>query len=137
MRLSLSAFLFSTVTVFASWSSPMYAATIAEIVGQGCKTEIATYCKDVTLGEGRLAACLYAYNDKLSGRCNHALYTALSKLERFVEDLRYLAEECATDIEQHCSNVEPGEGRIIQCLNDKSSKISEDCNHALTDVGAK
>ena len=137
MRLSLPTLLFSMLTVVATMSSPVYAATIVEMVGEGCKTEIETYCKDVTLGEGRLAACLYAHGDKLSGRCNHALMKAINKLERFVEDLRYVANECATDIEQQCANVEPGEGRIIQCLTDKSSKISKDCNQALSDVGAK
>lgn len=137
MRLFLPALLFSTITAVATLSSPTYAATIVEIVGEGCKTEIKTYCKEVTQGEGRLAACLYAYGDKLSGQCNHALYKAMDKLERFVEDLRYLADECEADIEQHCSGVEPGEGRILQCLMDKSSKISGDCNEALTEVGVK
>jgi hypothetical protein len=28
---------------------------------EGCKTELNTYCKNVTAGEGRLLACLYAY----------------------------------------------------------------------------
>jgi hypothetical protein len=30
---------------------------------EGCNKEFETYCKDVTPGEGRLLACLYAYED--------------------------------------------------------------------------
>ncbi len=37
-------------------------------VGKGCEKELVTYCKDVTPGEGRVLACLFAHGDKLSGR---------------------------------------------------------------------
>ena len=47
--------------------------TLAGEVVEGCKTELATHCKGVTPGEGRLLACLYAYEDKLSSRCDYAL----------------------------------------------------------------
>ena len=56
-----------------------------ETVLKGCKTELETYCKDVTPGEGRILACLYAHGDKLSGRCEFALYDAAAQLERAVE----------------------------------------------------
>jgi len=46
------------------------------------QTEIETYCKAVTPGEGRILACLYAYQDKLSGKCEYALYNAAVRLER-------------------------------------------------------
>jgi hypothetical protein len=42
---------------------------LVESVVNGCKAELDTYCKDVTPGEGRILACLYARNDKLSGKC--------------------------------------------------------------------
>ena len=40
-----------------------------ETVKEGCKKELDMYCKNVTPGKGRVVACLYAYEDKLSGRC--------------------------------------------------------------------
>jgi Cysteine rich repeat len=42
---------------------------LVESVVNGCKAELDTYCKDVTPGEGRILGCLYARNDKLSGKC--------------------------------------------------------------------
>jgi hypothetical protein len=39
----------------------------------GCNSELAQYCAEVTPGEGRLLACLYAHEDKLSGQCERAL----------------------------------------------------------------
>ncbi len=42
--------------------------SLIETVANGCKAEIEKYCKNVTPGQGRVLACLYAYEDKLSGR---------------------------------------------------------------------
>ena len=53
--------------------------SLIETVATGCKTEITTYCKDVKPGEGRVLACLYAHEDKLSGKCEYALYDAAAK----------------------------------------------------------
>jgi hypothetical protein len=47
--------------------------SLVETVANGCKNEIETYCNDVTPGEGRVLACLYAYSDKLSSTCEYAL----------------------------------------------------------------
>jgi hypothetical protein len=108
-----------------------------EAVKEGCKTELDKFCKDVSPGEGRVLACLYAYEDKLSGRCVYALYDAANQLERAVMALRYLANECKEDITKFCANVEPGEGRILKCIEKNESKISSRCNQAFKDVGMK
>ena len=47
--------------------------SLADQVREGCKAELESYCKQVTPGEGRLLACLYAFEDKLSARCDYAL----------------------------------------------------------------
>jgi hypothetical protein len=52
-----------------------------EIVADGCKTEIDSFCKNVTPGEARVLACLYAYCDKLSYRCKYSLYKAVCQLQ--------------------------------------------------------
>ena len=51
---------------------------------EGCSSELAQHCAEVTRGEGRLLACLYAYGDKLSGQCDYALYDAAVRLEQAV-----------------------------------------------------
>lgn len=58
-----------------------------DAVLHGCKSELETFCRNVTPGEGRLLACLYAYEDQLSGRCDYALYDASAQLERAVAAL--------------------------------------------------
>jgi hypothetical protein len=110
---------------------------LVETVARGCETELKTYCKGVTPGEGRILSCLYAYGDKLSGQCEFALYDAAAQLERFVAALSYVANECDEDIDKYCTDVQAGEGRILACLEAQETKIQGRCRQALKDVGLK
>jgi hypothetical protein len=109
--------------------------SLTDLVKEGCKAEIETRCKDVTPGEGRVLACLYAFEDKLSARCDYALYDAAVRLERAVAALSYGANECKSDIEKHCASVEAGEGRILDCLKKQGDKTSKRCRQAMKDLG--
>jgi len=104
-------------------------------VATGCEKELASYCSKVTPGEGRVLACLFAHNDKISGKCEYALYDAAVQLERAIASLTYVANECEDDLEKYCGSVRAGQGRIAECLLDKNKdKISERCNQAINDV---
>jgi Cysteine rich repeat len=110
---------------------------LVETVVKGCEKEISSYCKDVTPGEGRVLACLYAHQDKLSGRCEYALYDAAAQLERVIAALTYVANECRDDLKTYCSGVEPGEGRLVDCIEKNKEKVSSRCKQAISDVGLK
>jgi hypothetical protein len=110
---------------------------LIETVANGCKTEITTYCKDVKPGEGRVLACLYAHEDKLSGKCEYALYDAAARLERAVTALSYVAKECEADLVANCASVKAGEGRLLECLEKNDAKVSARCKGAMKDVGLK
>jgi hypothetical protein len=109
--------------------------SLKDQVKDGCKTELESYCKQVTPGEGRLLACLYAFEDKLSSRCDYALYDASTRLEHAVTALAHGATECKSDIEKHCTAVQAGEGRIVECLKKQGDKLSKRCRHAMKDIG--
>lgn len=126
------------VTVFSALAAPGWAAeNLVDTVKNGCASELESYCAKVTPGEGRVLACLYAYGDKLSGRCEYALYDAAAQLDRVVAALTYVANECDEDIDKHCAKVEAGEGRIAACLKENRSKISKRCSEAMAEVGVK
>ena len=122
---------------FVSVSSAWAADNVIDTVAKGCEKELTTYCKDVTPGEGRVLACLFAFSDKLTGQCEYALYDAAVQLERFVAALSYVANECDADLDKFCADVAVGEGRLLNCLDENASKISERCTQALKDIGAK
>jgi hypothetical protein len=123
--------------VFMLVSNVIAAQDLVETVANGCEKELTSYCSQVTPGEGRILACLYAHSDKLSGKCEFALYDAAVQLERFVAALSYLANECDEDLDKFCTGVAAGEGRLLKCLDDNSEKISARCTQALKDVAAK
>jgi len=110
---------------------------IIETFKEGCKADLEKYCKDVKPGDGRLLACLYANSEKISARCEYALYDASSQLERALTALTYVANECRDDLKAHCANIEAGEGRLLNCLEKNDAKVSGRCKQALKDVGMK
>jgi hypothetical protein len=111
--------------------------SLLETVANGCKQELEKYCSNVTPGEGRVLACLYAYGDKLSGRCEFALYDAAVRLERAVAALSYAVNECSSDLKKFCGSVEAGEGRLLDCLQKNDAQVSPRCKQAQKDLGLK
>ena len=129
---------FCVFTMFLVLSSSALAADdLVQTVVNGCKQELETYCKDVTPGEGRVLACLYSRSDKLSGRCEYALYDAAAQLERAVAALSYAINECRDDLEKLCSEVPAGQGRLLNCIEKNDKQVSGRCKQALKDVGLK
>jgi hypothetical protein len=110
---------------------------LVEQVAKGCEKEIATYCKEVTPGEGRVLACLYAHEDKMSGQCEYALNDAIAQLERALTALTYVANECRDDLANYCADIKPGEGRLLQCIDKNEAKVSKRCKQAMKDTGLK
>ena len=110
---------------------------ILESMLTGCQTELESFCSDVSPGNQRVMACMFAHQDKLSRQCEFALYDGMAQLERAVSALRYAAGQCASDLQSLCSDVEQGDGRLAQCLNDNEDEVSAKCNQAMTDVGLK
>lgn len=127
--------LISVVSAVLIISAPAAALEdIVDSVANGCEKELSSYCKDVTPGGGRILACLFAHADKLSGRCEYAVYDAAAQLERAVSALTYVANECDDDMDKFCASVEAGEGRILTCLKKNESKVSKRCNQAMKDI---
>ncbi len=96
-----------------------------------CATEFKTLCKDVVPGQGRLLACLYVYDDKLSDQCAAAVYDASELLEQVFEALRNFTAQCRHDAQRFCPGVKPGRGRIQACLSEREEALTKSCRDAL------
>ncbi|RLA45274.1 MAG: hypothetical protein DRR06_07620 [Gammaproteobacteria bacterium] len=113
------------------------AIALEKIVGdveEACANEIKTYCSQVTPGNGRLLACFYAHEDKLSGWCGHTLYESAIKLREVVAVLNYVAEECKDDILSNCAEVPMGTGLVMECLKANPDTVDDDCEKALAET---
>ena len=106
-----------------------------EMAIEACKPEIENYCSQVTPGEGRLLACFFAHEDKVSGKCNWAIYQASVALDEFVSAISHLATQCHDDLLEHCGDVPMGDGRVGMCLLENESDVSAACAQAIKDTG--
>jgi len=113
------------------------ADTLADSLKKACNKELTTFCKGVPPGEGRILACLYAFEDKVSDKCIYALYDASLQLEQAVAALKFAASECKGDLEKFCANVKPGQGRGLACLNKNDKALSQTCKDALKETGLR
>ena len=125
---------FGALSAMLAFSSSVSAQDPVATVIEGCAAEIETYCSQVMAGEGRMLACFYAHEDKLSGQCQYALYSAAAQLDQAVSALNYVAGQCENDIMSLCANVEMGEGRILDCLASQDEAVSPACKSAISQV---
>src|SRR5512133_2198911 len=91
-------------------------APLVQDLKKACNKELTTFCKGVPQGQGRILACLYAFEDKVSDKCIYALYDAALQLEQAVAAVKYAATECKGDMQKFCADVKPGQGRGLACL---------------------
>lgn len=124
----------TTILLVFGFSATVSAQDIVTTIEQGCSAEIENYCSQVTPGDGRLLACFFAHEDKLTGQCQYALYNASAQLEHAISALNYVAGQCQSDMEKLCANVAVGEGRVLDCLEANKESVSAACNQAIGDV---
>ncbi len=110
---------------------------LIEGLKKACHTELTTFCKGVQPGEGRILACLYAFQDRVSGKCEYAIYDAAAQLERAATALKFAAAECKDDLLKYCGDVQVGNGRVKACLDKHEKSLSDKCKDALKQTGIR
>lgn len=111
------------------------AETIVDTLKKACNKELTTFCKGVPAGEGRILACLYAFEHKVSDKCIYALYDGAAELEQAVAALKFAAGQCKDDMQKFCADVKPGQGRGLACLQKNKKDVSQTCKDALKQTG--
>jgi len=113
------------------------ADSLVDSLKKACNKELTTFCKGVVPGEGRILACLYAFEDKVSDKCVYALYDASLQLEQAVAAVKFAATQCKDDLHKFCANVKVGQGRALACLHQNEKDVSQACKDALKQTGLK
>jgi hypothetical protein len=118
-----SACLFAT----AALAQPSPPPAGAPPPGKGaCHADVAALCPNLQPGRVDHRAvfqCLESQQDKLSAGCK-------SELEERKARMEAEKEACKPDVEKFCAGVEAGGGRIMQCLKQHQSELSEACKAA-------
>jgi golgi apparatus protein 1 len=87
---------------------------------QPCEDDIANFCKDVKPGQGRLSECLDQHKIDLSDKCR-------TRFEDVKQEFKEKYKECEDDIMIFCTWIQPGEGRLLNCLKENKSQLHDDC----------
>jgi hypothetical protein len=97
-------------------------------LSQACGEDTKELCGDVEPGEGRVLACLKKRRASLKEpECRHAvLRLMMSHADNYLLDAP-LAAACHDDVIAHCSAVEPGHGRVHECLRAIPNALSKAC----------
>lgn len=103
-----------------------------------CAAEIAKFCSGVERGQGRYRECLTKHLDELSPACKEHVQSggADGGARGGAAGSRGMARSrwqgaCAAELEKFCKDVQPGRGRIQQCLTGHEAELGEACKDAL------
>lgn len=87
-----------------------------------CKEDALKYCGELHgLDRGK---CMNENFDRLSPACK-------ANKELFDEKVKNLSKFCKDDIHKFCMDVKPGEGKIIKCLRENESQITQECKLSI------
>ncbi|WHZ25548.1 MAG: hypothetical protein OJF51_000343 [Nitrospira sp.] len=97
-----------------------------EIAEVKCEAEVQQYCPDSLEGEDR-RRCVMQRLKRLDAPCQQIVR---QRLVRWREAEGY-KRACAEDMKRVCSAVQPGDGRLLQCLQEHEQDLSEVCYQSL------
>jgi len=89
-----------------------------------CAADIEKLCPNISLGGGRIQACLKEHEAELSPEC-------AARKENLEKTAGALVVACRYDMQRFCSDVSPGHGRFARCLSEHRSDLSATCTDQL------
>jgi Golgi apparatus protein 1 len=99
-----------------------------------CQADIGKYCAHVRAGQGRLLVCLRRHMDTLSSECREQEFQELIFASSNINFNPMLIKNCDHEMQSLCADIEPGEGRVIRCLEKQRGAVSMRgaCRKAVT-----
>ena len=94
---------------------------------RACHADLQKFCKGVQPGGGRIAACLKQHEPDLSAGCRQRIAEAK-------EEGKELAAACKPDAEKLCPGVQPGQGRVADCLKQHQDQLSGACREKIAEA---
>lgn len=116
--------------MLGAFTAPVHSADILD----ACASDVSQYCSAVELGNGRLFSCLYAHEQSLSDACFAATADVGDILDSLFAGIRVIYEACGSDIAGMCGDIQPGDGRVLSCLAEHKSQLSQSCSPTIAEL---
>ena len=92
-----------------------------------CEAEVEQLCPEGSDGSSR-RQCLEKRASQLSVPCQHQIR---ERLVRWREERTQLKLACEADVRKFCSDLRPGDGQMLQCLQRHAQELSDGCYATL------
>jgi Cysteine rich repeat len=92
--------------------------------GRVCADDVAKFCQSVKGGQGQIMQCLKEHEADLSPQCQ-------ARVQAMATHMKEMSAACQSDVQQFCTDVSPGRGRLAQCLKQHESELSSSCQTEL------
>jgi hypothetical protein len=89
-----------------------------------CRADVEKLCAGIPVGDGRIAACLKANQEKVSPGCKAQLASVARKVKE-------VGAVCEADIASYCPDVKPGQGRVLRCLAANAFSLTPECRQVV------
>ena len=97
---------------------------------KACSADVKQFCSDVPAGQARaVAQCLGKNRQSVSKNCSQTLDQA--------KRVAVFRRSCGEDVKKVCSDVKPGEKRLISCLQQNQESLSDSCKTLVSKAKAK
>jgi hypothetical protein len=98
-----------------------------------CAEDKKALCKDVpSKDEPQVLQCFREHVAELSASCD-AFFV---KNKKSVLEKNKGLKACEPDMAKFCSDVEPGGGRVVECMKSHASELSAECREFVATKGA-
>jgi len=89
---------------------------------QACEADAEKLCPGTKPGRER-SACMREHKEQVSHECREFFAKAMDANA----DMRAAMRACRADAQKLCKDVKPGEGRVLECLQQHKGELSGDC----------
>lgn len=110
--------------IAALLATTSHAAPEAHPAAEACQADAQKFCPGIAPGNGAIHRCLKRHEAELSPAC--------AKFQAAVRDkIKVFVQACSSDIKTHCRDIEPGGGRVVQCLKANRPALTDTCKAQL------
>jgi hypothetical protein len=89
-----------------------------------CKDDMKKLCGDVKGDHDAKMMCMKEHADQLSDACK-------KHVEEYKDKTKAMMDACNDDVVKYCSDVKPGEGRMVKCLKEHKNDVSQACKDEM------
>src|SRR5262245_21186232 len=99
----------------AAWAEPL------------CLADVQKFCSNTPAIGAQIQDCLKSHEKELSAGCK-------GHVDQVCKAAQQLTGICVWDIERFCSDVSPGGGKLVTCLQQNKDSLSPNCKEQFTTV---